>query len=275
MKSFLLLCLTLAVHAFAAAGAIPTVELLWTGKAVPFYGNASDEEQQKVMVAVRSDHMAERMAAIAQGFRLRSNIAVGFASCGQPNAAFIPQKQVLVICTEFLELILQEVKADQKLTSRLDKTQLVTWIRGVIWGVYFHELAHALIHVNGINVTGREEDVADQFSLWYAVNYVDLAKQPIVTPVVWFWRALAKRHDIGEMSDDALRNILANEHGLDDQRTYNVACWALGANPERGSKTAQFVGLPELRAARCPSEYAALNAAMRNHFFKYIKPRRN
>jgi hypothetical protein len=62
---------------------------------------------------------------------------------------------------------------------------------------------------------------------------------------------------------------------LDDQRSYNIACWALGANPQLGGETAQFVGLPDSRAARCPSEYAALNAAMRNHFFKYIKPRQN
>jgi hypothetical protein len=60
--------------------------------------------------------------------------------------------------------------------------------------------------------------------------------------------------------------IVPNEHSLDDQRTYNLACWALGANSEIGGRTAQFVGLPESRAVRCPDEYAVLNGAMRNYF---------
>lgn len=275
MKKLAAFLLAFGLHIHALAGPIPTVELLWTGKAVPFYGDASNELQQNLLAVARHEQMAERMAAVASGFRLRHNIGVGFASCGQPNAFFSPQNQAITVCTEFLELIVREAKSDQKLIAQFDARQQSAWIMGVIWGVYFHELAHALINVNRVPITGREEDVADQFSLWYAVNYVDLTKQPIITPVVWFWGALAKKRDLAGMSGDALQRVLANEHSLDDQRTYNVACWALGANPEMGGRTAQFAGLPESRAARCPGEYATLNGAMRNHFVKYLKPRRN
>lgn len=273
MKIFVSLLLMLGLHAFAMAGSIPTVELLWSGKAFPFYGEASQDRQQNLLAIVRHEQMAERMAAVASGFRLRQNIGVGFASCGEPNAGFHPQKQAIVICTEFLELIVQEMRADPNLVAQFDPAHQGAWLRGVIWGVYFHELAHALISINRVPIAGREEDVADQFSLWYSVNFVNLTKQPIVTPMVWFWGALAKKRDFTGMSSEAIQQVLANEHSLDDQRTYNIACWALGANPEMGGRTAQFAGLPESRAARCPGEYATLNAAMRNQFVKYIRPR--
>lgn len=256
------------------AGPLPTVELFWSGRVTPFYGDASGDRQENLLAIVRHEQMAERMAAVAGAFRWRQNVGVGFESCGQPNAFFSPQRQAIVICTEFLELIVQEVRADQNLAAQFDTAHQSGWIRGVIWSVYFHELAHALININRVPITGREEDVADQFSLWYAVNYVNLAKQPIVTPAVWFWGTLGKKHDLTGLSGDAFQQVLANEHSLDNQRTYNIACWALGANPEMGERTAQFAGLPASRAARCPSEYATLNGAMRNLFTKYIKPGR-
>lgn len=255
----------------ASAGPIPTVELLWTGKAHPFYDTTTETTQEKILSMMRQGQMAERMATVAQSFRLRHDVGVGFKSCGEPNAFYSPQNQSVTICTEFVALIIQEMKDDPELLKRIEGVGAGPWIMGVVWGVYFHELAHALIHVNRIPVTGREEDVADQFSFWFAVNYVNLAKQPIVAPVVWFWKALAKRRDLGSMSGDALHAVLSNEHSLDEQRTYNLACWSLGANAVTGQRAADFAGLPNSRAVRCPSEYTGLHNAMRNSFVKYIK----
>ncbi|NCY10198.1 MAG: hypothetical protein EBX38_07420, partial [Actinobacteria bacterium] len=40
-------------------------------------------------------------------------------------------------------------------------------------GIYLHELAHALIDINQINITGREEDVADQFAVYFSMKYLE------------------------------------------------------------------------------------------------------
>ncbi|TWO71454.1 hypothetical protein FN976_11095 [Caenimonas sedimenti] len=63
---------------------------------------------------------------------------------------------------------------------------------------------------------------------------------------------------------------MADEHSLDGQRIYNLACWALGAEPGRGQSAARFVGLPVERAERCGAEYARLEEGMRARFKKYI-----
>lgn len=64
---------------------------------------------------------------------------------------------------------------------------------------------------------------------------------------------------------------MSNEHSLDEQRIYNMACWGLGTGLNGGAKTAQFAGLPNERAQRCPAEYAQVNMGMKNHFKKYFK----
>jgi hypothetical protein len=101
-------------------------------------------------------------------------------------------------------------------------------------GLFFHELAHAIIHTNNVPVTGREEDVAEQFAVWYAVNFVDLSQNPIVMPTIWFWLRLAKERDIPSMSEQERRSFMSNECSLDEQRIYNMACW------ERGPKAGQI-----------------------------------
>lgn len=255
----------------ATAGPIPTFELLWAGKATHFYGVPTNAEQQRIHNKLQSQQIAERMAAVASGFRLRSNIAVGIEPCGIANAYFSQDRQAIVICTEFLELIGEAGFADSALTAQYDERHLNGWLKGVMWGVYFHELAHALIHINQIGITGREEDVADQFAVWYALRYVDLTKQPIITPMAWFWNALAKRRNLSSIPENSLRTVLADEHSLDEQRVFNVACWALGANPEMGSRTAAFVNLPESRASRCAQEYEQMHRGMNALFTKYIK----
>jgi hypothetical protein len=273
MKKLHVLILAVCLHAPSLAKNLPFVELTWKGTATPFYANASDDTQQAVLDVMRNAQMAERMATLAQNaFRLRQDISVGFESCGKANAFFSPYRQSIVICTEFVELIGQLLKSDRGIAN-FTPEQKVLWFKGVVWGVYLHELAHAIIHINGVSITGREEDVADQFAIWYAVYFVDLQRQPIITPTVWFYREISKRRNLAGMSGESLEQVLANEHSLDEVRIYNIACWGLGANPTMGAKTAQLVGLPESRAVRCPGEFVSLDKGMREQFKRYLRPR--
>ncbi len=254
--------------------ALPLEQLLYKGMAIPFYGNADNAGQQQLLDAVRRSNLAERMASMTNStMRLKNNIGVGFESCGTVNAFFSPQRRAVVICTEFVEMVVKLAANDKETMGKMSRDQFAKVIDGLFWGIYFHELAHALIATNSIPITGREEDVADQFAVWFALNFVDLGKTPILMPTIWFWRELGKGRNIPAMNQDELRHFMSDEHSLDEQRIYNMACWAYGTNSAPGNAAARYAGLPEQRAQRCAGEYQTTERGMMMHFKKYLKVR--
>ncbi len=254
-----------------AIAALPLEQFLYEGKAFPFYKDSPNPEQQAILDAVKRAQLAERMASVVNAtLRIRQHLGVGFASCGRVNAFFDRGTRAIVFCSEFIEMAGKLAKADPQLMSQ-PKEQFAQVMNGLVWGVFFHELGHALISINRVPVAGREEDVADQFALWFSLNFVDQARTPVVMPTIWMWTRMASQNHIPSMSDEQRRQFMSDEHSLDEQRIYNIACWAYGTGTEGGRGAAAFVKLPEPRAQRCFSEYAGVDTAMKHSFKKYFK----
>lgn len=270
-RLFCAIALLVAGASWAFAGPIPFEELLYKGRAVPFYGKTVNDRQAQLVEALKRSRTAERMAELTQGtLRLRHDVAVGFESCGFPNAFYEQKRSRVVFCLEMLELIAKQAQDDKDFAMTLDRSGFGKLMDGVLWGIFFHELGHAVIDINRVPITGREEDVADQFALYYAVKFIEPREVPVILPTIWFFRALGKSRDISASTQEGVKRLMADEHSLDDQRTYNLACWALGADQSRGLVAARFVGLPEERGRRCSGEYARLDEGMKSRFKKYL-----
>lgn len=273
MRRFLYLFLFSFYLLSSVHSALPLEQYLYKGKAIPFYNQPTDSRHQKYAEIMASTQLAERMAAVVNGaLMLKSDIGVGFESCGYPNALFSAQRQSIVICYEFLDLVVQVATSDPEMMN-LPRDRFAKRIDGALWSVYMHELGHALIAINRIPITGREEDVADQFAIWTALNYVDLSQTPMILPTLWFWGQLAKSRNIPNMSQDERKRLMSDEHSLDEQRIFNIACWNFGFDPQRGTPAAQSVGLTPERAQRCGKEYQDMETGMRKYFGKYFKIR--
>ncbi len=261
------------VFSSAAHAAALGQEDLDSGRALPFYKSSQDAVEQHFIDVAKKRRLAERMSdEVNSTILLRQNVSIGFESCGRVNTFYSPQRQAIVFCSEFVHLIVSTAHADRE-TMNLPKDQYNRRIEGVIWGIFLHELAHAIIHIDNVPVTGREEDVADQFSVWYAVNFTNQDNLATIAPSVWFWRRLALRRDVPSMTAEQRRQFMANEHSLDEQRIYNLACWYLGTGKEGGKAVARMVALPDERAQRCGGEYAEVDQGMRYAFKKYFKAR--
>lgn len=274
MRTYISSLLLLLACQHWSQAAVPYEELLYRGKAIPFYVDSQDPEQQGLISLIKAGRLAERMAAVVNAsLRIKTDFGIGFQSCGAAQAFFSPQKRSIVICSEFVALVVKLARDDRDFIMKLPREEFAKIIDGAFWGVFLHELAHAVIATNGVPITGREEDVADQFSLWYAVNFIDMNKTPIAFPTIWFWRQMAKSRDVPSMTKDQFRQFLSNEHSLDEQRIYNVACWNMGADPAGGNETASFAGLSGDRVKRCHNEYASMDKGMRSRFKKYLKIR--
>lgn len=236
-------------------------------RATPFYGDAGEPAQQPLLEVIKGAQLAERMAAVVNtSLTLRSDLHVGFRSCKVANAFFNPQAREITICLEFIQLVAKTAAEDNYYLMKLPRQEFSRYVDGAVWSVFLHELGHAVIAINQVPVTGREEDVADQFAVWFAVRFVTDAQKRVVEPGVWFWNRLAQTRDLSTFSTEERKRFMANEHSLDEQRVYNQACWAYGTGTEAGYRVAQRAGLPRERMQRCDQEWSKLNTAMTANF---------
>lgn len=215
------------------------------------------------------------MATVAGSTLLfKRDLKVGFESCGVTNAFFEPSRSAIIICYEWVQLTAALARNDTQLMAA-GRDQFSKMLDGALWGVFLHELGHAVVRVNGVPITGREEDVADQFGTWYALNFFPVETQPVIVPSLWLWMRMAQHRNLPDLPEEPRLAILADEHSLDQQRVFNIACMGMGARPATAQGTMTLVHMPQERADNCPSEYAQVDQAMRRNFKKFfkIKPR--
>ena len=130
------------------------------------------------------------------------------------------------------------------------KKALVEFVLGNTLFVMAHEMGHALISEMNMPVLGREEDAADSFAVVTALNMHSGFSERVLIEAGKGWVLSSKR-------DKKQGNALAfyDEHGLDLQRAYNVACMMVGSDPEKFKELAKEVKLPEERQKSCVRDY--------------------
>ncbi|WP_412565589.1 DUF4344 domain-containing metallopeptidase [Thalassobius sp. MITS945101] len=125
------------------------------------------------------------------------------------------------------------------------------FVEANVIGIFYHELAHALIDIEEVPIFGQEEDAADVFSILmiHALFEEDVA-QELAYEAAWGFIGEAQMREGG--TDDI---AWWDTHGPDEQRFYNTICIFYGANPEARADFAAEFELPEERADYCPIEY--------------------
>ncbi len=98
----------------------------------------------------------------------------------------------------------------------------------------------------------REEDVADQFSV-YALTGTEADTDSLITVAKLYYLRAQAVTTIDELP-------FSDTHGLDAQRSANFLCYVYGAAPDRYDYLVTDGVLDGDRAAGCPEEYAQLTA---------------
>jgi hypothetical protein len=178
---------------------------------------------------------------------LPRDLLVLFNECGKANAFYSPPLGRITMCSEMIALL--DTVQSQISTS---PEQAKERIRGAFYFIFFHEFGHALVHELDLPTTGREEDVVDQFAtLLLLENGADGAEAAMNGALFFLGLGEANKGPIA----------YSDEHSLEQQRFYNIACWLYGANPfERVNLVAKGI-LPAERAARCGNEYQQMRKA--------------
>jgi hypothetical protein len=198
--------------------------------------------------------------AIQTSIRLPKPLKLVGQPCGQANAFYARDDPAIIVCYELVDLIVQQAQnakgPDRR--KKLPEESRARLAVGAVTFMTFHEIGHALIDVLDLPITGREEDVADQIATFLSLYDLkdeeehELAKWTVVGGS-WFFDMLNKQRQFSNLAD---------EHSLDAQRVYNVACWTYGSNPRRHSDLVPWFKGASDRLLGCEEEHAKMHRAL-------------
>jgi hypothetical protein len=245
----------LAVAAPAHAQAPTPTPPVDTGDFQVEFGTFKKANQSVASLIRRSGAVEAVANEINSRWALPVNVPVLVTdSNGDVGPAFIPdvalndgtKTDLINVPGSFLRLEYQAMKAelrggDSGITPR-EATVSATQF------VLAHEMGHALVHELKLPITGREEDAVDGFAAYL------LADNPKFGPLTAFSAALffdALSADSGALSDADF----ADEHSINQQRTYQFLCWVYGSDTKRFKSLVGPDLLPKSRAVQCPAEW--------------------
>jgi hypothetical protein len=212
-----------------------------SGRFVADYGPAAP-----AFAEFRSDLIAHRFLdtiaiRLNDSLRIPKDIVLSTAHCDEPNASYEPQSRRVTLCYELFKYL------SERLAKRTGGEYLVT---GTVMFALMHELGHALVDVLGLPITGREEDAVDQLATILLLQQGAAGDSLAFGAVGWFASSVHR----GALDSLAF----ADDHGLEQQRVYNILCWIYGRDPDRYPQIISDGWLPEHRAIRCTAEYRRL-----------------
>ena len=216
------------------------------------------KEKSNVELMVLHQYLTKITMDLNQIINPKTDIGLTFQDCDMENAFYNPEDKTITFCNELLSSMAKKV---------VDKDKDAGNFTGAIYFVLFHEMGHALIDALDLPITGREEDVADQFSIWNMLTDYERGAENETAMVN------AVNGAITFFSNDTLvtEAHLADEHSLDGQRFNNVLCWAYGSSIPQFSVIAETEMLPADRLQRCSGEYARLNKGMTALLMPHLK----
>ena len=117
--------------------------------------------------------------------------------------------------------------------------------------VLLHELGHAVITQMGLPVLGRMEDAADTFAVVMLLRMgSDFSHRALVDAAEGWFFAARRDQKTGQ------RAGYYSEHGLNEQRAYQIVCIMVGSDAEKFRDLADETNLPEDRRHSCLADYS-------------------
>lgn len=237
----------LLLGALLAAGQAPP------GKTHAFrvaYEDTTKPELAPLAAKMKERKILEGAAEMLSALRLPRTLTLKAESCGEANAWYDPQTDVITFCYELVRDFVKSAGASSKFNLTPEQAVI-----GPFLFIVLHETAHAVFAVLAVPVLGQEEDAADQVAAYAATQLGgDFAERML--------RAAAFMYD----TDSARKpgeDDFADVHGLDRQRFYNVLCLAWGADPKLYDFAKDLGKLPDERAEWCNEEYQQVRYAVR------------
>lgn len=191
-------------------------------------------------------------------FALPHDVPITFTNCDEANAFYIGETKSMTYCYELMQDV-DKIYAGQGLDEDAQSQALYNNTLATL----FHEMGHAMIDIQQIPITGREEDVADQISTYILLDtYEDSAEAVLDAAEEYYVNAEGAELD---------ESSYADTHTLDLARYYNLVCWVYGSDEEEFETLPETSGLPTERAEGCSGEYDQFKKSLDILFKDFVK----
>lgn len=226
-----------------------------SGKFIAEYGKADTEAAIEGLERLKPGKVLEGFATTLNGMlKLPHDVTLAGEQCDQVNAYYSPDEKKITMCYELVAdgfTRYRDKAESEEENSEHGQANLIDTL--------YHELGHAVIDIYDLPALGKEDDAADQLSAFIMAQGDGDDSASVQTINYYFASA-------GDQDRAALP--FYDEHSMDEQRAYNYMCWIYGSDPKGYADWVGEDGLPEERAARCPTEYEKLS----NSWSKLLEP---
>jgi putative metallopeptidase DUF4344 len=220
---------------------------------------------QQLYDLLRERRALERIQEILSPLQVPEQLTIKTTECGAVNSYYQRQnfKPTATICYELLKQILDSVPNE---TTPAGVTPADAAV-GQFFFVTLHEIGHAAFDMFGVPIFGREEDAADNFATYIMLQFGREQARRLIGGAAWAWRAYLGDYRKNPVTQTRLA-AFASDHGLPQERFYNLLCLALGANGQEFADAASY--LPPTRSPKCSYEYQTLLRAFRKEISPHI-----
>ena len=195
-----------------------------------------------------------------RSLKLPYDVTLRATECGEANAYYNPATKEVIMCYEFADYLMKLGIEEGQFSAG----QATRFTMSNLQFVFLHELGHALIDIYDLPITGKEENVADQFAIIQlhriTENYTDpdgLDYNKMI--LVSAQQAFAHAHNVESRTPGYSHPYWA-EHDSSAQRFGNISCLLYGADPTKYSFIVPDI-LPQSRAVFCPDVFERASGA--------------
>jgi hypothetical protein len=227
------------------------------------YMQPADPALQEILDILKERHALEQIQQMLSPVRWPEQLTIMSAECGVVNSWYRREllKPVVTLCYEFLKHILQSLPTG---TTPDGISPADAAVGQFLW-VALHETGHATFDILDVPIFGSAEDAADNFATYILLHFNKNQARRLILGAASAWRAYLGDYKKNPVVPLRL-SAFGSDHGLPQERYYNLLCMAVGAQPEVFRDLESY--LPSTRTPHCASEYQRLAHA----FHKVIDP---